>query len=117
MPKDTKKTNNKAALLEAANNGKTVSVNDPLVVKAVADYAAFHKLMAEAEAAEKAAREIIEAALIGSGAAVLVTPEGTVTLTPASRKGLNEDLIPAEILEAARTVSYFTKLQVAGTKA
>lgn len=106
------KPNNKAALLESASNGKTVTVNDPELAKAVSDFAAFHKLMAEAEAAEKLAREVIEAALVTHGAAVLVTPNGTVTLTPASRKSLDESLIPVEILEAARTLSHFTKLSV-----
>lgn len=117
MPKDTKKkAPSKALLLEAANGGKTVSVNNPALAKAVADYASFHKLIAEAEAAEKAAREVIEAAFIETGAAVLVTPGGTATLVPSSRKSLNEELIPVEILEAARTVSLFTKLSVVGSE-
>ena len=116
MPKDTKKTNLKGLLLEAANGGKTVTVNDPTLAKAVADFAAFHKLAAEAEAAEKAAREVIEAALARFEAAVLVTPSGTATVVPASRNGLDESLIPAEILEAARKTSHFVKLSVVGAE-
>lgn len=100
----------KRRLLEATKSTTTFSTEDPRVTKLVEDYAEFRKLEKEVESAKDRLRREIDDIFLAQNTGVIATSKGTLVGVPRSRSGVDQTLIPKEILDKARTTTEYVQV-------